>query len=148
MECFCFPSVVERLNSCSNTQTVCNKLRRWNTEEATANLRTPAILCLGGCFSAFASGKNPKKESREIDRFLGAFKTAARQYGQNPDDKLQDIVKEDPRDITLGDQDIDDTVGPVRRNGRLINLKPYKTSETIEIGVENAFIVVSRVALT
>ena len=36
----------------------------------------------------------------------------------------------------------------MRRNGRLINLKPYKTSETIEIGVDNALIVVSRVALT
>ena len=144
VECSCVSSVVERLKSCSNTQTVGNERRRWKTKEATANLRTPAILCLGGCCSAFASGKNPKKDSREIDQFLGAFKTAARKYGQNPDDEPQDIVKEDPRDITLGDQDIDDTVGPVRRNGRLINLKPYKTSETIEIGVENALIVVSR----
>ena len=79
-ECSCVPSVVERLKSCSNTQTVGNKRRRWKTEEATANLRTPAILCLGGCCSTFASGKNPKKDSREIDRFLVAFKTAARQY--------------------------------------------------------------------
>ena len=39
-------------------------------------------------------------------------------------------------------------MGPVRRNGRLINLKLYKTSGTIEIGVANAIIVVSRVALT
>ena len=39
-------------------------------------------------------------------------------------------------------------MGPVRRNGRLINLKPYKTSETIEIGADYALIVVSRVALT
>ena len=39
-------------------------------------------------------------------------------------------------------------MGPVRRKGRLINLKAYKTSETIEIGVDNALIVVSRVALT
>ena len=39
-------------------------------------------------------------------------------------------------------------MGPVSRNPRLINLKPYKTHETIEIGVENALIVVSRVVLT
>ena len=148
VECSCVPTVVKRLKSCSNTQTVGNERRRWKTEEATANLRTPAILCLGGCCSAFASGKNPKKDSREIDRFLGAFKTAARQYGQNPDEEPQYIVKEDPPDFNLSDQDIDDTVGQVRRNSRLINLKPYKTSETIEIGVDNALIVVSRVALT
>ena len=80
VECFFVPTVVERLKSCSNTQTVGNERRRWKTEEATANLRTSAILCLGGCCSAFASGKYPKKDSREIDRFLGAFKTAARQY--------------------------------------------------------------------
>ena len=125
-----------------------NKRRRWKTEEATANFRTPAILCLAGCCSAFASGKSPKNDSREIDRFLGAFKTAVRQYGQNPDDEPQNIENQDPRDITLGDQDIDDTVGTVRRNGRLINLNPYKTSATIEFGVENALIVVNRVALT
>ena len=148
VECSCVPSVVERLKSCSNTQTVGNERRRWTTEEATANFRTLAILCLGGCCSSFASGKNPKKDSREIDRFLGAFKTAARQYGQNPFNDPQDIVKENLRDITFGDQDIDDTVKPVHQNGRLINLKLYKTSGTIEIGVENALIVVSRVALT
>ena len=45
-----------------------------------------------------------------------------------PDEEPQDIVKEDPPDITLSDQEIDDTMGPVRRNSRLINLKPYKTS--------------------
>ena len=39
-------------------------------------------------------------------------------------------------------------MGPVRRNSRLLNLKPYKASELIEISVENALIVVSRVALT
>ena len=39
------PSVVERLKQCSNTQTR-------TTKEATANLRTLAILCLGGCCSA------------------------------------------------------------------------------------------------
>ena len=61
VECSCAPSVVERLKSCGNTQTVGNERRRWKTEEATANLRVPAILCLGGCCSAFASGKNPKK---------------------------------------------------------------------------------------
>ena len=61
VECSCVPSVVERMNNCSNTQTVGNERRRWKTEEATANLRTPAILCLGGCCSAIASGKTPKK---------------------------------------------------------------------------------------
>ena len=69
VECSCAPSVVERLKSCSNTQTIGNERRRWKTEEATAKLRTPAILCLGGCCSAFASGKNPNKDGREIDRF-------------------------------------------------------------------------------
>ena len=39
-------------------------------------------------------------------------------------------------------------MGPVRRNSRLINLKPYKKSETIEISIENALIVVSRIVLT
>ena len=86
VECSCAPSVVERLKSCSNTQTIGNERRRWKTEEATANFRTPAILGLGGCCSTFASGKNPMKDSREIERFLGVFKTAARHYGQNPDD--------------------------------------------------------------
>ena len=59
-ECLCVPSVVERLKSCSNTQTIGNERRRWKTEEATTNFQTPAILCLGGCCSAFASGQNPK----------------------------------------------------------------------------------------
>ena len=81
VKCSCVPNVVERLTSCSNTLTVNNERRLWKTKEATANLRTPAILCLGGCCSAFASSKNPKKDSRKIDRFHGAFKTAARQYG-------------------------------------------------------------------
>ncbi len=144
VECSCAPSVVERLKGCSNTQTIGNELRRWRTEEATANLRTPAILCLGGCCSAFATGKNPKKDSRELDSFLGAFKTAVRQYGQDPVDEPRDIGKEYPRDITLGDQDIDDTRGPICRNSGLINLKPYKTGETLEISIENALIVVSR----
>ena len=148
VECSCAPSVVECQRSCANTQTIGNERRRWKTDEATANFRTPAILCLGGYCSAFASGKNPKKDSREIDRFLGAFETAVRQYGQNPDDEPRDIGKTDPRDLTIGDQNIDDTMGPVLRNSRLINLKPYKASETIEFSVENALIVVSRVVLT
>ena len=148
VECSCAPSVVKRLKSCANTQTIGNERRRWKTDEETANLRTLAILCLGGCWSAFASGKNSKNDSKEIARFLGTFEIAVRQYGQNPDDKPRDIENEDPPDLTLGDQDIDDTMGPVRRNSRLINLMPYKTSETIEYSVENALIVVSRVALT
>ena len=56
--------------------------------------------------------------------------------------------KGDPRDITLGDQDIDDTMGLVRRNSRLLKLKLYKTSEKFEFSVEYALIVVSRIALT
>ena len=84
VEFSCVPNVVKRLKSCSNTQTVGNELRRWKTEEATANLRILAILCLDGCCSAFASGKNQKKESREIDRFLGAFQTAVRPIWTKP----------------------------------------------------------------
>ena len=80
VECSCAPSVVERLKNCANTQTIGNERRHWKTDEATANLLNPAILCLGGCCSAFVSGKNLKKDSREVDRFLGAFETAARQY--------------------------------------------------------------------
>lgn len=37
---------------------------------------------------------------------------------------------------------------PVRHNSRLLNLLPYKTSETVEISVENALNIMSFVALT
>ena len=80
--------------------------------------------------------------------FSERFRPQYDQYGQNLDDKPKDIVKNDSLDSNHNDQDIDDTVGPVRQNGRLINLKPYKTTETIENGVVNALIVVIHVALT
>ena len=38
VECSCVRSVVKRLKSCSNTQTVGIERRRWNTEEAPSNL--------------------------------------------------------------------------------------------------------------
>ena len=88
VECSCAQSVVERLKNCFNTETMSNERRRWKTEQATANPRTPAILCLGGCCSAFASGMNPKKNSKESDRFLEAFKTVVRLYKQNPEAEL------------------------------------------------------------
>ena len=88
------------------------------------------------------------KDSSEIDQFLGAFKTVVRQYGQDPDAEPQEIGKADPQDLFLGDQDVDDTMRPVRRNSQLLNRKPYQTSETIDINIESALIVVSRVVLT
>ena len=42
------PNVVERLTSCSITQTIGNKRLRWKTDKTTANLPTPTILCFGG----------------------------------------------------------------------------------------------------
>ena len=147
VECFCAPSVVERLNSCSNPQTIGNERRRWKLRKQ-RRTSEPRRFCLGGCCFLFTSGKNPKKDSREIDRFIGTFKAAARQYGHHPDAEPENIGKVDPLDLTLGNQDDDDTMGPVRRTSRLLNLKPYKTGETFEISVENALIVVSRVVLT
>ena len=41
----------------------------------------------------------------------------------------------------------DETLGPVRQHGRLINLRPYRTGDEFVVGIENALIVVSRVAL-
>ena len=38
-------------------------------------------------------------------------------------------------------------MGKVRRNRRFLNIKPYKTNETLEISVENALIVVCRMVL-
>ena len=75
------PSVVERLKHCYNTQTQ-------TTEEATANFRTPAILSLGECFSAYAGSSNPKKDFRELDRFYNVLKTAAKFREQEPDVEL------------------------------------------------------------
>ena len=146
VECSCTPDVVDRLKNCPNTQTVGNERRRWRTEEETANLRTPAVLCLGGCCSAFAPGNNPKKDSRELDRFLNSFVAAARERGQDPDLEPLPIGPENPYDLTLGNQ-FDETLGPVRQRGRLLNLRPYKTGDEVVVGIENALIVVSRVAL-
>ena len=56
------------------------------------------------------------------------------------------IVPEDPRDLSLSHQH-DETLGPLRQRDRLLNLRPYKTSVEIEIGIENTLIVLSRVAL-
>ena len=148
VECSCAQSVVESLKNYANAQTIGNERRRWKTKGATANLRIPTILSHGRCCYAFASSKNPKKNSNEVDSFLEAFETALRRYGKNPDDKPRDIGKENLRDLTFSDQDIDDTMEPMRRNSRLTNLKPYKQSDTIEYSVENALIVVSRVVLT
>ena len=61
VEYLCGPSVVERLKSCSNTQTIGNKRRRWKPAEATANLRTPAIRCLGGCCSVSLATRTQRK---------------------------------------------------------------------------------------
>ena len=85
VECSCTHDVIDRLKNCPNTQTVVNERRRWRTEEGIVNHRTPAVLCLGGCFSAFAGGKNSKKDSRDLDRFLTAFMTAEREHGQYSD---------------------------------------------------------------
>ena len=63
------PSVVDRLKHCSNTQTRI-------TKEATANVQTPAILCLNGCCSAYAGDNKPNKDSTKLDRFFDVFKTA------------------------------------------------------------------------
>ena len=146
VECFSTHDVVDKLKNCPNTQTVGNERRRWRTEEDTANLRIPAVFGLGGCCSAFAPGKNSKKDSRELDRFLNAFVAAARERGQDPDLEPLPIAPEDPWDLSLGDQ-FDETLGPVRQRGRLLNLRPYKTSDEFVVGIENALIVVSRVAL-
>ena len=45
----------ERFRATENTQTIGNERLRWRNEQATAHLRTPAILCLGGCSSAIVS---------------------------------------------------------------------------------------------
>ena len=78
VQCSCIQSVVQRLKHCSNTQTIGNEMQLWRTEEMTANLRTPAILCLGGCCLAFASGNNRTKNSIELARFFDVFNSAAR----------------------------------------------------------------------
>ena len=56
------------------------------------------------------------------------------------------IALEDSWDLSLGDL-LDQTLGFVRQRGRLLNLRPYKTSDEFVVDIENAFIVVSRVAL-
>lgn len=69
-----------------------------------------------------------------------------REHQQDPDAEPQQIVPEDPWDIFLGGQ-LDETLRPVQQRDRLLNLKPNKTSDEIWIGIENALIVVSPVAL-
>ena len=146
VECSCTPDVVDRLKNCSNIQIVGNERRRWRTEEDTANLRILAVVCLGGCCSAVAPGKIPKKNSRELDRFLNAFVAAARKRGQDPDLEPLPIAPEDPWDLSLGNQ-FTETLGPVRQRGRLLKLRLYKTGDEFVVGIENALIVASRVAL-
>ena len=71
---------------------------------------------------------------------------AARERGQDPDLEPLPIAPEDPWDLSLFDQ-FDKTLKPVRQRGRLLNLRPYKTSDYFVVCIENALIVVSRVAL-
>ena len=132
-------SVVERLKHRSNTQTR-------TTEETTANLRTPVILCLGGCCSAFANGNNPKKDSRELDCFLNVLKTAARPHVQKPDAKPQENFIENSWNLTHSNQH-NETPQPVRQRRWLLNQNEFKTGESFEISVDNAFIFVSGVAM-
>ena len=91
------PSVVERLDLL---------LQHSNPKNVRSDRKppNPAILCLGGCCSAYASDNNPKKDSRELDRFLDVFKTAARLPGQEHDAGPQKNFTEDPWDLTLSDQ--------------------------------------------
>ena len=105
----------------------------WKTKEATANLRTPAILRLGACCSAFAGCKNQKKGSRELDRLHDAFKTAARLRGQNNDAEPRFTAIEDPWDLNLGDP-YDDLLGPVSQRSSLFNLRPVTSTSSSEAG--------------
>ena len=57
----CAPSVVKRLNSCFNTQTIGNKLRRYQTEKATAKIGTLAIFSFNYCCQLTLAAKTQKK---------------------------------------------------------------------------------------
>ena len=85
VECSCTPDVFDRLKNCPNTQTVGYERRGLRTVVETVNLRTPAVLCLGGCCSAFDSNKNLNKNYRDLDRFLNSFVAKKRIRGQHPD---------------------------------------------------------------
>lgn len=74
------------------------------------------------------------------------FVATARERGQDPDLEPQPIAHKDPWDLSFGDQ-FDETLGPVRQSGRILYLRPYKTSDEFVIGLENALIIVSCVAL-
>ena len=130
----CISSVVERLKHCSNTQIIENEMQRCRPEEATANLLTPAIKCLGGCCLAFAGGNIPKKDSSKLDRILDMFNTAARLFGQEPDADPEENFIEDPYDLTLSDLH-DKTLKPVRQRSRRYNLNKFKTGESFKISL-------------
>ena len=132
VQCSCIPSVVKRLIHCSNTQTIRSEMQLWITEEVTANLRTPAILSLGGCCLAFASGTNPTKDSRELARFLDVFNTAARLPGQEHDADRQQNFIQDPWDLIFSDQH---DVQSLNQRSRILILNRFTTGHCFEISV-------------
>ena len=62
VECSCRKDIVEKVINSPSSQTLGGHVTRWQTNEATENLRVPAILSHGSCCTAFDIPEEFKKK--------------------------------------------------------------------------------------
>ena len=156
VECSCNEEVIQRLKSNKNTQTLGNDVRRWRDNESTCLRRLPAVMAYAGCSTGFmklgGKGKKPTKsylDEGQLDEFIRVFKEKATELGKDVDEEPEEIKLNDPVDPTLKPRAEDEAAeaGSVRYGSRLLHLDLFDGSEPFPIVLENAVIVVARVAM-
>ena len=124
-----------------SAEQMCFKLHQtcWYTEKVTVKLRILAYVCwillvlllsVAGCCLALAKGGDLRKHCTELDCYLSAIKLAVQLQGRDSDAKSERIPTEESWNFALSDQHNDiDTVGPLRLNNCLLNLRPSMPSQ-------------------
>ena len=107
----------------------------------TVKLQTPAYVCwrllvlilllgVGEFCMAFATGGDLRRHCTMLDCYLSAIKSAVQLQKRDFDAKPEIIPKMVSWNFARSDQHNDlDTVGPVRRNSRFLNLRPSMRSQ-------------------
>ena len=130
-----------------------NQVNRWKADAATRHLRLPVLLWLGGCCTAFDTGRHRGwTDEAEPRRFIECLRQKFVDLGQNPNADPSPIGPYAPLDKTLDASDNAvreqvDAVGLTQTSSLLFDLVSIPSRTPVIIEKSSALIAVAQIGL-
>ena len=155
VETSCTAEVLSILKTAKMSTSLGCAVYKWTREEATRDLRVPAILQMGVCSAPFALARHQKRpdDNKDVCPFVAAFRKLATDLGADPDlEPRQKVDNPEHEDSSVDvdrarDGQLVSTYGAVRISGSLTERALTSSGTPPDLGLENALLIVARIGL-